>query len=345
MKLTVLSNAECRARLEAGAAISSDRDKLAAELLRAELWGRRVSQRRSLLLAVIERARPCLSLGLEDLAAILESLEYQGDVTAGSNGRVAAAPLRAVDLGDGRFRLHGGPDTRRLSTWLESEITSAKTTREVSVSTNLGAFRSAVEAQGGALLTPERWSGLDSSEVADGSWLDGLDLDLGSQPQALDDDTLALDWRGYEPRAEATQSERFVNTPGSARLWRARATNGRRHWWWTNGERPESGKGLRLRETDALRTAFALDRVAGFPIAMRATTVEQGVEVAIAGDLPQAEYRYAATLGVRVQRSEPSGKPEQPGQTERAGWATFCFPRERWLRVEPLLLERLGLRV
>jgi hypothetical protein len=335
MELVTLREAQIIEVARHSWAADLDSPAAVAEALRTELWARQVSTRRALCQRVVELMRPVHQIDLDSVTRILAELERSGDVTGGDHGRLAAAPLRAVDLGGGQYRLFGGPATRRLHQLLGQREVAGAFSRQVTVSEDSEAvFRQRLTATGGVILTPEQWSGLDRTPPADDAWLAGLDDELRYNPGA----PLALpegydDWRCYVPDSgEAEQQLRWKKPPpdNTGRLWRARHERGFRMHVWTTGNSPLQGGHLRLNQDQASRTAFALDRVAGCPLAMEGKDNEAFVEMSVSAFVPIAEYRFLLTLGERL---------------EATGIPRYRVPKNVWPQVVSMLEIRLGIVV
>jgi hypothetical protein len=316
-------------------AADPDSQTAVAEALRAELWARRVSTRRALCQRVVYLMQPVRRLDLDSVILILAELERSGDVTVGDSGRLAAAPLRAVDLGGGRYRLFGGPATTQLQQLLGQKAIADAFSRQVTLSEDSATvFRQRLAAIGGVIITPEQWSGLDRTPPADEAWLAGLDDELRHNPGA----PAALqggydDWRCYVPDCgEAEPRLRWKKSPSDVPgcLWRARHARGFRIHVWTSGDNPLQGTHLRLSQDQAARTAFALDRAAGCSVVMEGKDDGAFLELSVRAFLPIAEYRFLLTLCERI---EVTGIPR------------YRVPQHVWPQVVSTLETRLGVVV
>ena len=92
-----------------------------------------------------------------------------------------------------------------------------------------------------------------------------------------------------------------------------------------------AGRDLRLREDDALRTQFALDRKADCPQVLSVEKAGARSLLELTVFLPRAEYRYLATVG------EPADLT--------SGKRVLAFPASVWDAVEGTLRERLGVEI
>lgn len=304
-----------------------------ADLLRAELWSRRVGSRRTVVDAVARRMGPAVALDPDRVKQTLADLERVGDLTAGDRGLVAAAPLRVVSLGQGRYRLFGGPATRDLSRELALPLEVCGTDRLARVpSGQTSAFEDRVASAGGLVLSPERWSGVDRSPPADEDWLADLDaeLDTNGVPAGAVD-AGGGSWQAYRPERGGSQRERWDPrvTEGGG-LWRVWHGNGYWVYAWTREGSPDRATGARLWRDDAARTVFALDRSAGSPVRLVARASQLHVDVQLDSLLPRAEYRL---LAVHADPAETDG--------ERA----LRIPSDVWPGLSSVLGARLGLRV
>ena len=331
MQLSTLRQDQIRAAGVASWGDDLDGDTAIAEALRAELWARRTVTRRPLCLRVAELMRLLREVEIDSVRRVLGDLERDGDVTVGDRGLLAAAPLRAVDLGSGSYLLAGGPETLRLQELLGCEVLARSGLRKVVGSDK--ALEGAIERVGGVVLTPERWAGLDRVPPADGAWLESLDGEYEHDARTVDSIPAECgDWRGYLPDAgSAAQRQRWKKSADgvAARLWRSRHDAG---YWvhvWTAGHQPSHGAHLRLTGDVACRAMFALDRAAGHPIQMRISSTDDAVVLDAGAMLPRAEYRYLITFG---ERSDGTA-------------LQYRFPEASWPQVSSMLVSRLGVDI
>jgi len=307
-------------------------DTAIAEALRAELWARKTSSRRALSQRIIELMSPVRSVDSETVKRVLNELELANEITAGEQGQIAAAPLRVVTLANNRFLVAGGPESDRLGLLLHSQIDASMSLREAKPA-DTEAMLQAVRAIGGIVLTPERWSGLDRSPLANAEWLSSLDHKLAHNPK--EPATLEQgigDWNFYLPNGtDETQRLRWKRSTetSSARLWRARHPQSYWVHTWTKGMHPTAGTHIRLRDNEVHRTRFALDREAGHPITLRSTRHSNSILLDVGTTLPRAEYRYLLTLGDRIEGAALSYK----------------FPAQEWSNVVSMLQSHLGVIV
>ncbi len=303
-------------------------DSAIADALRAELWARRTAIRRSLCRKVVELMAPVRNVEQESVRRVLDQLERDGDVTGGDGGLIAPAPIRAIELGDDRYLLVGGPETARLKEIFGSDIGVQMGLRRA---TGCGdRFLEALSDVGGLVLTPDRWAGLDRTPPADEKWLAILDDELehlGADADALPSECTD-DWRCYVPRAASLHHRRWEkpSADGAAQVWRCRHDRGYWLYLWTRGVAPSESSHLRLPGDAALRAMFALDRSAGHPIELEISEDEDHIVLNARGMLPRAEYRYLMTFG---ERSEEDG-------------FRYRVPSESWAQVSSMLTSRLG---
>ncbi len=308
-----------------------DGDAAIAEALRAELWARRTATRRPLCLRVAELMRPLRNVDIETVRRVLGDLERDGDVTVGDRGLLAAAPLRAVDLGTGSYLVAGGPETARLRKLLGGDV-SARVGLRLVVGTE-EAIGAGIEQMGGTMLTPERWAGLDRVPPAGDAWLESLDREYEHDACAVDSlPEECGDWRGYLPEDGAVAQRQRWKKPAegmTAKLWRSRHDAGYWVYVWTSGDSPSDGPHLRLSGDVACRAMFALDRSTGQPVQMRITRSGDSVLLDAGAMLPRAEYRYLITFGERC-----DGAALQ-----------YRFPEKSWAKVSSMLASRLGVEI
>jgi len=309
-----------------GEGLSSD--NAIAEALRAELSARKTALRRSLCRKVVELMAPVRNVKLESVRRVLDQLERDGDATAGDGGLIALAPIRAIKLGDDAYLLAGGPETARLKETFGCDIGPQMSMRQA---TGCGkGFFGALNDMGGLVLTPHRWAGLDRTPPADVEWLAILDAELehlGADANSLPSEC-GEDWRGYVPQARVLHRQRWAkpSAEGTAQLWRCRHEHGYWVYLWTGGAGPSESPHLRVSRDAALRTMFALDRNAGYPIELEASEEQEWVDIDVGGMLPKAEYRHLMTFA------------------ERCGVEGFRYRvlARSWPQVSSMLTSRLG---
>lgn len=307
---------------------------LVAEILRNELAAQKVCSRKTLCNKGAALAEPIQKTSVDHVKEVLTELESNGDVTKGMAGLIAASPLRAVKVGPDRYRLHGCVPARILKqTFIGMELFWG-INRMLVVEDDNADISEKVQSVGGILLSPERWSGLNRTPVADGKWIASLEFLLENQKihaGALDDG-INDGWQCYlseEPRK--AQNLRWKKSDaGGGKLWRGWHERGWYVFAWTNGESPSNAACLKLNSDQAIRSMFALDRDGDNPVPISVNKENKQIIFRIAGFLPISEYRYLTTLG------EYKGKYSN----------YFCFnlPSNIWEEVSQKLEERLGIK-
>lgn len=329
MQIGTLRRDQIRGACAASWGDALDGDAAIAEALRAELWARRTVTRRPLCVRVAELMRPLRDVSLDSVRRVLGDLERDGDVTVGDRGLLAAAPVRAIDLGLGGYLIAGGPETPRLKTLLGGDV-SARGGLRVVVGDG-EAIKAGIAQVGGTVISVERWAGLDREPAAGDAWLEFLDTEYEHNAAPADSMPAECgDWRGYLPDAVAQRQRWKKLADGvTAKLWRSRHDAGYWVYVWTNGEQPSHGSHLRLSGDVACRAMFALDRAVGHPIQMRFRSVDGTVVLETGAMLPRAEYRYLITFGERLEGAA----------------LQYRLPEASWPQVSSMLASRLGVEV
>lgn len=325
MELSTESEAAHWAALAQRAGAAPGTDALRAELLRTELAALGEAPRRWLVERVAAR---CGEGSADAVRAVLQRLEAQGDVCAGPGGVVAAAPLRLVQIREGRWLALGTVPTERLETALQVDVARAVLRR------GSGSYLQAgVAALQGCVVTLERYTGLLREAAADAGWLAALaERSRGAEEVSAGFTPTWDACQRYLSLAEVPeQRRRWRSSNGMEGLVRARQAGG----FWAHAlwgqDRHGTPRRLLLRGDEALRTQFALDRQAGAPLQLQAVRGAGGYELVLDARLPVAEYRCVLACCERIE----SG-------------ATGAAPRG-WLREEDLpglsrlLQERLGI--
>lgn len=330
MAINVLQQQEVRRIAKSTWCDDLDRDTTIAEALRAELWARKVTTRRSLCGRVLESIIPVSDVGLDDIKRVLKQLEVIGDVTVGDEGRLAAAPLRIIRMSSGRFLLAGGPESSKLGLILGSNVVPYNIVRETAP-THVDAMLVAAANFGAITISPEQWSGLDRTPAANAEWIatqDQLLLDNQKSVAALP--ATANEWQYYSPvpSDRATKSRwRQLQGAESAQLWRVKQENGYWFYAWTPGSHPSAGGHIRLSENEGMRTRFALDRAAEASPKCKSTEQNGNIVLVIGTRIPRPEFKYLLTLGKLLNAADYS----------------YIFPESEWTNVVSTLEKRLGL--
>lgn len=318
-----------------GIEFSHDND-LITELLRSELSARRLSSRRGLCNRIAVLMESFCPVDVDIIKENLLLLENIGDITGGTGGQVAVAPLRAVKLDDNKYQLFGTlNDTQLTSCFLNSNITTGLTRILNLKDSDQENFDQLLDKLGGVILSPERWAGMDKVNAADQEWLAGLDSRLKDQPRppgSLDNE-INDGWRVYQSdKAKLLQKARWQKGSNDKQgyLWRVWHVRGWPVFAWTAGNSPDQQESIKLSSDDACRTMFALDRKYGTPIACQATKENNIIQVKIGGFLPRAEYRYLAIKGKFTEKKED--------------YFCFQFKTDIWTQVSKMLDDRLGVQ-
>jgi hypothetical protein len=239
----------------------------------------------------------------EAARALLWELERQGDVSVAAGGLIAAAPLRAVLLGDGAALLLGTLPSRRLCALLGAPVLRRGALRW------LGEFgegaRAALEGAGGVVIGVDQWSEVAQAPRADEGLLDrwsnalwsgsrvegaGALWQAGANAQRW---VVGRGWRGWEGAPEAPWSlARVVQGPRRWSAWVVRAEGAQ----WV---------ALPVGMDEARRLTFALDRVAGASAALEVEARAEGIWAVRAPRLlPVPEYRALLAAAEAVERGE-----------------------------------------
>lgn len=300
-----------------------------AELMRTELIARGTVRRASLIAAIGALLGEARDAHTERVTELLERLEQIGDAVAGRAGLVAAAPLRIVRRGGGRYLVIGTQPTRELERVLNVRGFSAGVPRAIALpAPEAETFERAVAAIG-AVLTADEWARLH--RAAHGrEWLEILEDSDDDPPESA----VPVDWSQRQVylanASEPVEARRWVRDPdaklaGLVRVWRPdrRPTFG---WVRTAG----TASIRRLTREEGLRTRFALDLTQNVGTTLQALHDACGVSFACGVWLPSAEYRYLACVADAIERSA-------------SGISVRCS-HDAWPTVVRVLNERLGLR-
>jgi hypothetical protein len=271
-----------------------------AELLRAEVTARGHCTRSMAMRRALRTMAPAGAPAPEAVEEVCSLLERAGDFQEAPGGVLFATPLRAIDIGDGEWRVVGSTPL----TWLRAKLTCdwksegiARTCRIEPAADRV--WRSDVVAVGGVVISPETWAGFGRTPKADAAWLAALDARLNVNPEAagsLERDG-PLAWSGLIA-AEGQLRWLFADRGPQARLWRARNQWGYWKHAWTTGGSPTSQPFHQLRNDESARTLFAVALSAGTPVTVKASH-RGDVSIVDTGHwLPSAEYRFLSVQAV-----------------------------------------------
>jgi hypothetical protein len=190
-------------------------------------------------------------------------------------------------------------------------------------------WRSRVAAQGGIVITPEAWAGLDICPKADTAWLSSLDarFELTATPSSRADREQELGWKAFVV-GEAGGHWATAPVDAKARLWRAWNEYGYWVFAWTDGGQPAKTASLALTDDEAARTLFAVARDSNVPIVVDVQQQSDSVTLFVPHWLPRAEYRFLSVSATKVARS--------------GSQTVWRVPAERLDTTLVTLTERLG---
>lgn len=327
MTLTVLDPTTGAERLRQDLGAGPDSDEGLCALLRAEVHARGNALRAVTLERVVRRIEAVVEVDPERLAELCGTLVREGDLVRGPGGVLWATPLRAVPLLNGSARLFSSVPSSALTTILGAEPRAHGATRTVPWRAEMGV---SVTANGGRVLSPDAWAGLEHAPLADDTYLARLDERLAWEseaPDSLERDG-PLEWRGWVPDGERPGWRRDAPT---AKLWWARTSWGHRRAWTAGQGSPATVPFLLLRRDDADRATFALSRQADASPAVVVELVDGHAIVEIPAFLPRPEYRWVSL------------------QCEHAGDSVqgvrWRVPADAVRDVTDMLARRLGLAV
>jgi hypothetical protein len=330
MTMNVIDNERMRSASRKITVYASSDAETLCEMVRSELWARAVTNRRVLCERITSLAQPLSDIKKEDVQSILDEMEKAGDVTFGPNGGVAAAPLRIIDAGGGRFRLFGTLPSRLIP-----NLVLNGTTREI-LDKSLETVTTLIEKHDGTQLTAERWAGFERVLPAGPEWLRNLDgrLDNEVRDQGFFDSELNGVWMVYRPSISNGSNQSPWKKPAAneeGKLWRGWSNYGWPIHVWSFGGNPTAVKSMRLTSDEANRTTFALCLQAGVPTVFKADAMGADVILRLDTYLPIAEYRYLMVIGTM----------QNLGGIKKA----FRIPLEMWPQVGTILRERLGVTI
>ena len=365
MRVAVLSSEQAAARSWVREGEGSDTTSAAhlADELRAHLLSLGSAPRASLQRRVARLLAPVGAVDGAQLEEVCRTLERRGDFLGAPGGIVAAAPLRLVETGGGRWLVVGCLPTVLVRKALPAATVTVGVGRAALASSSEGAsVKEAVESLGGRLLSAEEWAGLSRTPAADGAWLEDLALRLDGEG-ALSKAGLTTRWDEafvYRTRRGEGGPLRWekADVTESASLLRARQAGGWFAYGWGSLRGPNEAPHpfVELTRDEARRTERALDRAAGAPRAL-SFLPEQGVVastgaspsdsppppspgtdaregllwMALDVGLPAAEYRFLLAL---ADARDEDGRPLRLG-----------FSAAGLARATGMLKERLGIDV
>lgn len=337
--LTVTSEEDLKAQLSVALKCPLEGQTPIAEGLRQELFARGTSTRRAVCQQVQARLQPFLQIDKEITRQVLDDLERAGDIHSAPGGKIAGAPLRLVHLGGDRFAVFGCVSTPALlETFQEAEIELEGIQRWISGSTISEAFPENSSGEPTALFMPmQRWAGLNRVPACGEKWLEQITNRFASElvkPASWDRDNLDS-WSAYSPDPEIAQQRRRWKRKGkeelTGQLWRTRHAGG---WWlyaWTEGGAPDQEDALPLRQNEALRTSFSLDRIEEAPLRFAWTDEEEDIALEVDAFLPMAEFRLLSVSGRQARLENGSYQ--------------YRFSKETWQQLQLNLVERLGIEL
>ena len=333
MRLTFVDESADLSAVVADAVGVSRDDETIAELLRAEVTSRGHCTRSVAVRRAVRALMPAAEVAPESVADLCSQLERAGDFQESAGGVLFATPLRAIELGDGEWRVAASMPV----TWLRARLPGDWKCEGIIRRCRLGdeteaALRPAVAANGGVVISPETWAGFDRTPAANANWVSGLDARLQnhSEPAASLERNGPLAWNGLIA-CENQMGWRHGGGAASARLWRTRSQWGYWAHAWTGGGPPSAVPFHQLRGDEGSRTVFAVASEAGMPIIMEVAHREGASVISFAHWLPSAEYRFLAVSALERQRDGA-----------RDSWSV---PRNRIGAVIDALRERLGVLV
>lgn len=271
-----------------------------AELLRCEVSARGVGQRAAILARVRQLALVAATGATQQVERVCAQLESLGDILALPGGKLAAAPLRCVQLENETGLLLAGAATQSLAHWLGEAPVVHHLRRHLPWRADTAAR---VVAIGGKVLEANQWARLDASMTAGPDFIADLDTRLAAMsPENLSPVADDADWRAWLPAAGA-MGWRKAN--GRATLWRSANQWGSWTYAWTDGAVPAVTY-MQLRQDDARRAQFALASQAGLPAQMTILADAQHLALRLPWWLPAPEYRWM-TLHAELAQSDQLG--------------------------------------
>lgn len=226
--------------------------------------------------------------------ACIDHMERVGEVVVGERGRLASAPLRAVERPDGRVLLVTSVPTEALRLRLGLPVTCDGLERHVEARTAV--LDAALERAGGCAMTASEWVGLDRAPAADSALLARWRRRLDIAPLYGDVVAFAgpVEVEQYGPGHAGWGAVALEERAPALVRWRG--ASGR----WSYALAQRAGRLVRALDIDrdhARRLRFAWDRLVGQQRALRVLPHDDGVWcLEVAALLPLAEYRYVTLI-------------------------------------------------
>jgi len=232
--------------------------------------------------------RVCTRLQLSDdsqqnIKEVIATLITRKEIFAIDQGVVTITPIRIIILSPSRVTVLSSLPTSRLEVLLGQPIMGDEN-RSINVDGNT--LKKVVDGAGGLLITVESYAAISSETVADDRWLDQLkkrQLDVMSKGSIIE---TPESYRWYQKKWLP-----FESSLADAGLWRGENINGKSLFIWSSKSDLIGGNGLRLTGSDARRTLFALDRVAGNTHKMEYRKIDDGYNISLDSYLPINEYK------------------------------------------------------
>lgn len=300
----------------------SDPTLLYTEVLRAELWARRVCSKLSL--------KRYLDFSFADFQEFEHPFEVcleQGiqhkEISQGPRGILAATPLRLIPKSEGHYFFLGGPESHQLTSRFDVEMQQQSPLRlgHIASSTDLNKLLD----WGALIISPAQWAGLDRY-AAVGEFISGLEQELAGQTGQTWSEPQR--WQAYTPAEGKSQRERW-QYQDFGQLWRSWQPYGYWLYAWTAGESPNTAQGIRLSKEQALRAGFALDLEANTQQTLRVSMNTGAVFLEMSLFLPASEYRFFSLFATRIS----AGKVYQ-----------YRVSLEDWPEIQRVLEQNLGIR-
>jgi hypothetical protein len=252
------------------------------EVVRAEISAAKTIRKTVLVNRVCTRLQLTAD-SQQNIKEVIATLITRKEILVIDQGLVSISPIRIILLSPTRVAVLSSLPTSRLEVLLGQPIMGDEN-RSINVDGNT--LKNVVDGAGGLLITVESYAAISSETVADDRWLDQLkkrQLDVMSKGSIIE---TPESYRWYQK-----QWLSFENALADAGLWRGENINGKSLFIWSTKADLIGGKGLKLTGSDARRTLFALDRVAGHTHKMSYSKIDDGYNISLDSYLPINEYK------------------------------------------------------
>ena len=342
----VLNSKEITEHIALYSSVFPDIEFQIEETIIKEVAAAQIISRSVLIKRVLQKLDSIGGISEDQVRRIIQKTEHEGNISSGSGGMIAYAPLRVVKKSSDSFMFVGSLPISYLSEKLSVSFDSW-TGRVLNLSPNSEQdLIPQVDELDGIMVSAETWAGLERTMKAGKQWLDFINEQSFHTAERSESYYRHLvnetSWQSYLPESKNVYGYRRWQKKDNIKhldpsLWRVRYNSRNWVYLWSDIRLIENFQGYPLSYDEAIRTQFSFDKQMNVSQSGKFVSSQNDARwgISLSFRIPKSEYRYISTVADTIENVTNS-------EDEISG---FVFNiKERAEKAQSILTDRLGIK-